>query len=428
VTAGGPGRGRTLFAWGLVDQGLSSVTTFSLSLLTARELGPVGLGTLTLGYAAFLSVLGVQRALITDPLITRLESAKRTPQEALRSALAVTLCGSFLLLALGLGLRSLSSGSLAQGVAIFAPWFAPALAQALMRQWLYREGKGRIAALSMGSWLATMLVAIAAGLHHSDWQFAAAWGLGACVAFALAAAKVHGVGLAAPRAAGAWFTNEALGIGIWRTFSGVVFSFALYLRVALMSAILGSAAVGGYRAIETAFAPTTLIGPALANPGVPVLRRVVDKEPASLWPLALRISGVGTALVLAYILPVAAGRGLVMDAFGPEFRHYQSLILPVAVGAIVGSLGTGFSVLLLAARRMTATAVIVLVQSVLTVGVTAPLALTGGLDGAAWGIAIAAIPPFLLIAVVARRIVRELTGAASHATVVTDVSPTPVSG
>jgi O-antigen/teichoic acid export membrane protein len=417
---------RRFFAWGLFDQALSSATTFSLTLIAARQVGATGLGTLTLGFTAYLTILGAQRSLLIDPLITRLASPERSARDAFRSALAMTFGGAALFSALGVAAGLADGDSFARGVLIFAPWLPAALGQALLSGWLYREGKGRVAALSMASWFTTMLAAIAAGLDSSEWELAAAWGLGASAAFGVAAVHTSGIGLARPRAAITWFAHEALGIGIWRTASGILFNVALYVRVALMSAILGPAAVGGYRAIETAFAPTTLLGPALANPGIPVLRRAVERRPADLWPLALRLSATSTALVLAYILPVAAGRDLVLSVFGPQFGRYESLILPVSVGAIVIGLGTGFSVLLLASRRTSSTALIMLVHAFLTVALTTPLALAAGLDGAAWGIAIATVPPFLLVVVLARRVVRELTGA--PATSSADAAPVTVSG
>ncbi len=394
------------FAWGLTDQALSSATTLLFTLIAARSLGPSGLGTVTLGFAAYLSVLGVHRALVIDPLLTRLESPTRTPREALRAAITITACGSLILAALGAALGLATSGSLALGILAFAPWLAPALVQQLIRAWLYREGRGRIATISSGAWLLAMLAAAAAGLHSDEKQMVAAWGIGGCAALAVAAANTIGAGLSAPRPAMAWFMTEALGLGIWRSASGIIYSVAIYARVAVMSSILGPAAVGGYRAIETAFAPTSLIGPALGNPGLPMMRTLVERRSHNSWALALKISLLSAALAIAYIVPVVFGRNLVIRIFGTGFKGYESLILPIAIGAIVGALGTGFSLLLIAARKMRETALIILLNAGLTLGLALPLAAYSGLEAAAWGVTIAAVPPLLVIVVVARRIVR----------------------
>ena len=95
---------------------------------------------------------------------------------------------------------------------------------------------------------------------------------------------------------------------MWPAVSGIAFSVATYVRVAVMSSLLGPAAVGGYRAIETAFAPTSLVGPALVNPGLPMMRERFERRRVAAWSLARKISMLSTLLVVAYIVPVTLGR------------------------------------------------------------------------------------------------------------------------
>jgi O-antigen/teichoic acid export membrane protein len=364
----------------------------------------------TLGYAAFLIALGVHRSLLVDPLLTRIATATRSTGEALRAAVSVTVLGGALVSALALAVGFAATGAAARGMLVFSPWFAPALTHALLRAWLYRNGRGTIATISSAVWLITMLAAVGAGLQSSDWQITAAWGLGACAALLAAGAGTAGLGLSAPRGAATWFLQEALRVGFWRTASGIVFSAATYVRVAGMSSILGPSAVGGYRAIETVFAPTSLIGPALGNPGIPAMRDAVERRSAASWALALKISLLSTGLVLAFVVPVTLARDLVFDLFGPGFSEYEFLILPIAVGALVGGMGTGFSILLLAARRMDELALLVFVNSVLTLAFALPLAALFGLEAAAWGIVLAAVPPFVMVVVIARRVAQGFRG------------------
>ena len=102
--------------------------------------------------------------------------------------------------------------------------------------------------------------------------------------------------------------------------------------------------------------------------------------------------------------------------FGSDFREYESLILPIALGAVVGGLGTGFSILLLAARKMTATAVIVTVNATLTLALALPAAALFGLQAAAWGIALGAVPPLGLAVGVARRVALGPAGGSADLT------------
>ncbi len=57
------------FGWGLLDQVASSGTNFGLSLFGGRLLGASGLGVIAIGFSAYLIVLGLQRALLSEPLI-----------------------------------------------------------------------------------------------------------------------------------------------------------------------------------------------------------------------------------------------------------------------------------------------------------------------------------------------------------------------
>ena len=73
-------KSRDGFTWGFVSQGFSSGTNFALTLIGARVLGPGGLGVIAIAYTTYLVVLSFQRALVTDPLVTR--SASQPAAEA----------------------------------------------------------------------------------------------------------------------------------------------------------------------------------------------------------------------------------------------------------------------------------------------------------------------------------------------------------
>lgn len=400
-----PPRGSTprLFAWGLIDQCFSSATTLGFTIVAARTLGPSGLGTVSIGLAAIFVALGFERALVIDPLRARISTSPRSAREALSGALGVTVVGGLLLSLLALVVGLTTSGAAGRGILVFAPWIAPVLAQSLLRAWLYREGRGRTAATSTVVWLASMLAVAAAGLRSTEWQITAAWGIGACLSLVVAALGTDDLGLVRLREAASWFRHEAAGLGSWLAGSSILFSAATYVRVAGISSILGTAAVGGYRAIETAFAPVSLIGPALSNPGLPTMRDAVERRASDAWRLAVRLSLLSFGLVLCYVVVVVLAKNLVFRIFGEEFRQYQDLILPIASGQLVGSLGAGFSILLLAERRMRDTATLYVVHAGLILCLALPLAALSGLTAAAWGIAFAELPPLILVIFLSHR-------------------------
>jgi O-antigen/teichoic acid export membrane protein len=358
--------------------------------------------------------VGLQRVLIIDPLLIRIRTASRSAHAAVEAALTTTVSGAVVLTLLGVGIGLTASGTAARALLVFAPWVVPVLAHALLKAWLYREGRPRVATASSAAWLALMSVAVLAGLRSTDWQITAAWGVGACGAAIVAAVGMgERVGIAGARSTLEWFRREALGIGAWTATSSLTYSAADYARVAGISSILGPAALGGYRAIETLFAPTTLIGPAFMSAGLPALRRAVEeREAARAWSLALKISGFATGLVLAYVVAVALLKDPLIRLFGAGFAEYEYLILPVVVTQLFIAVVLGFGLLVVAARRVRLTALITILHAVVMLGLALPLAATRGLEAAAWGVALAWIPTVLLVVMVARRTVATLSGDA----------------
>ena len=287
---------------GLRRSGVLLSTTFILTIVGARNLGPAGLGTLALGYAVFIIALGFQRSIVVEPLIARISTSERSAREAFRGALSATVAGGLVLTLVALGIGIAFSGAGAHGMLLFAPWLVPSLSHSLFRSWLYREGRGSTSAVSGAVWLVTMVLAFALGLRATEWQITAAWGLGSCAALGVAVARTPDVGFASPRSALAWLLHEAVGLGSWRDVF-IIYGAGLYVRVAGLSLILGPAAVGGYRAIETVFSPASLVGPALGYPGVPTMRDTVERRVEDAWSMALKISAASFALVSVSFLP-----------------------------------------------------------------------------------------------------------------------------
>ena len=413
---------RSLFAWGLIDQALSSATTFFLTLIAARSLGPAGLGTIALGYASFLVVLGVHRTLLVDPLVTRVAVATRSTSEAFRAATSTTATAGGLASLVALAVGLVGTGAVARGMLVFSPWFVPALLQALLRSWLYREGRGAVATLSSGAWLLTMAAAVAVGLRSTDWQISAAWGLGACVAVAVAVAGT-GIGLASPRAAGAWFNYGRYGSAVGAQ-PRASCSAQRPPRVSGMSAILGPAAVGGYRSVESIFAPTSLLGPALSEPrhaDDAGSRRARRRPRMDSGPEDQRIEHRARARVHRADHARQRSRPAPLR---PELSRVRESD-PADLGGCAARWHVDrLTILLLAARKMNQLGFLVIVNSVLTLALTLPLAALFGLEAAAWGIVVGAFPPLVLIVLMARRAARELDAPRRDQGIVERVLPT----
>src|SRR4051812_7301189 len=64
-------QGARRLGWGIIDQGLSSLTNLLVSLSVARMLGAEQFGAFSLAYVTYGFILTASRALATDPLIVR---------------------------------------------------------------------------------------------------------------------------------------------------------------------------------------------------------------------------------------------------------------------------------------------------------------------------------------------------------------------
>ena len=104
--------GRRSIAFGFIDQAFSSATNFGLSLIAGRLLGPSGLGEVFLGFSIYLVALGLQRRLLTEPLVASTAGAdvdrlRETTGLSLTVAIAAGLVASVAAIAAGLMLPGL---------------------------------------------------------------------------------------------------------------------------------------------------------------------------------------------------------------------------------------------------------------------------------------------------------------------------------
>lgn len=130
------------------------------------------------GFAAYVVLLGFERALLANPLVAR--SAAHDPVERAASArfgltllLAAALPVAMTFAAMGVVVPA----QFGRGMLLFAPWLVPALVEDLARSILFRDGQGRSAFLADLTWLTLLLVTAPIALTSgSDWAVASCWG------------------------------------------------------------------------------------------------------------------------------------------------------------------------------------------------------------------------------------------------------------
>lgn len=380
---------RRAYGWGVVDSAVSSAANLGLSLLAGRILGPGGLGTLVVGFSVYLVMVSVQRSLVTTPLVSS-SSALSDPErlQATRSALttliALGLAATIVVAAVALPL----SGAIARGLLVVLPWLLPSMVQDFWRAILFRDDRPRAAAFTTSFRLLTMLLlAPLAWAVGNDVAVAAAWGAGFLAASVVGFVQTRLVPARIP-AAVAWWRTSAWPFGRWLVAQESVFTVANYAITFALIGLIGAYAVGGLRAAETAFAPLSLLAPAIALPGLPALTRAADRGYLAAWQLALRLTLATVALtVLYFAVMFVIGEALLVLLYGGDFRQFSSLVVPIGMWQIVAASALGFTLLLNSTRRGHALLICGIVNSCAQLVLITVLAWTNGLTGAAWGLA-----------------------------------------
>jgi O-antigen/teichoic acid export membrane protein len=381
------------FSWGLADQAMSSATNFGLTLLAGRALGPEGLGVVFLGFAMYLLSLALHRALVFDPLVVTtapLDAGERAAKTA--GGLSTTLAGGLLATTAMVVVGLTVDAPLARGMLVFSPWVLPAMLQDLWRALLFRDDRGGAAALNDLVWVAGMVVTLPfAVVAGGEWAIVGCWGAGtlaaAIVGFFQTRLRPGRLGAAAR-----WWRSEALPLGRWLAAASLVYIGGLQLVVFLLASVLGPSAIGGFRAVQTLFAPMTLLGPAASLPGLPRLARGVHVDPSEARRFASKISAAIATLAFVYVGAVLlGGSGLLGLVFGRDFAGYEDLIVPMSVGQLLLAAGLGYSLLLKAAKRGDSLLITRSTAAVATLAFAPLLGSRYGLIGAAWGFVIASV-------------------------------------
>lgn len=390
-------------SWGLVDQAASSATNLLLTVATGRVLGARSLGVVVIGFTAYLLLLGLQRALISEPVVVSTAAARADERlSASRSALTLTLLAggalSVLMAIVGLSV----GGAAGRALWLFSPWMPFALLQDLWRSILFRDSRGRAAAANDSLWLLGMALAlIFAWSLRSDWAIIGAWGFGAALGATTGFAQTR-LRPSPPLGAWAYWRRELWPFGRWLFGGSIAAGAGSQGSVLLTAALLGPGALGGLRAAQTVFAPLTLLSPAIALPALPAMsRRVAVSYQSAKW-FAVKLSGLLAALTTAYVgLVTLGGSGLLTRIFGVSFQGYQDLILPISVQQIIAGTGGGFMLLLLATRGGHAIFAVNMVAVPLSLIAIAVGSAVGGLVGVAWGLTAVAVASAITVATLA---------------------------
>lgn len=329
VTAPGPRR----VSAGLIDQLLSSLTNFTLTIAVARSTPLRDVGTFSALFAAYLLLLGLSRALLAEPYVIRYAGRARHdeagPRQAvLGGALTVGLSGGAAAAILALLLR----GGVSATLMAFAVILPGLLVADAVRYVHFAAGEPSRAVIIDLVWSIVAIGAIAGAVATGEASisvFLVAWGAGAYAAMTVGLAQLG----SGPKPRAAWAHVRAqrdLGLPLLGDF--------LVTQGWNQALVYGVAAVGGLTVLGTLRSAEILLGPlnvlsmGIAITFVPEGVRLRRRESGQLDRL---IIGLAAALVLATVLwgsvllalPERGGRFVL----GANWLDARSVLFPAIV-------------------------------------------------------------------------------------------------
>lgn len=377
--------------WGVVDQGVYSLTNLVLTVLVATSVDAERFGAFAAVYATYLLVYGLVEGSVGNTFAVVYSG---TPAARWRPALARA-AGSAIVAGLVVGGASAAAGLLVGGpfgeaMVAFAAILPALLLQAVWRTAFFAVGEPRRAVVNDLLWAVSQLAALAVvlGLGHDEVAWlVAAWGAGAVVG-ALVGVVQLGV-RPAPSGTVRWL-REHRHLGL--RFSGEFFVLYGSSQVVLLAIgpWAGLDEVGALRGAQVLFGPVQALLLSMRFALTPVFVRVRRSDPRRLVGAAvlasLALAGLALVWGLALLaLPDAAGEALLGDSWAAARTVVPAMTFQVvALGTMFGPF-TGLRAREDAAATLrigTATAVGILVLGLLGADAT-------GATGAQWGISAA---------------------------------------
>lgn len=375
--------------WAALDQVFSSSVNFVLAVAAGRLLGSDGLGSVSIGFSIYLLVLGLGRTLVIQPLVAVTAASAVDKNRIIDARGLLTVLVGAGLAAAATGLLSLVTPmGISQGLLAFSPWLVPTLLFEYCRSLMYRDRRASHAALSSFLWFVVASATILLGRELLTIRtLVALWGggatIGALMGYTAVSFKVRGSADFL-----AWWSANLWPASRWHGLASAIVSSGAYAVTIVLALVLTTSDVGGLRAIQSLFAPLSLIGPALALPGFPRIAALESADLARATVEARKLSVKSTVLVAGAVLMLSLGGHRLLNFFyGAEFERYAVLILPVGFGQLAAAAAGGLVLLLQSQRRTLELLAYGVIGSVTSLGAAWILAASHGLVAATWGLA-----------------------------------------
>ena len=375
--------------WGVLDQGISSLSNFILGIMVARALPAPEFGAFALAFVTFGFVINASRGPSTDPLIVRFSGEPRerwrpAAGAALGTSLSVGVIAGVLCLFVGLAI----GGDIGTGFMALAVGLPGILLQDGYRFAFFSRGQGHRAFLNDLVWgllQTATLVVLAATDHLTIASSLMAFGGTATVAAGFGWWQLRlapHVGMAR-----SWLVEQRA-LGGRYFIENVSTAGARQLRMVAVGLLAGLAAVAQVRAAEILMGPFMTLLAGVSQVSVPEARVVLSNQPRRLIRFCLTLASVQGAaaavwtVVVLIVLPAGLGELLLQDLWEPTQKLLLPLGLVLVLGCFENSASAGLRALG-AARRSLAAQLTGSGLYVLLGGLGAEL---GGAYGSVWGL------------------------------------------
>ncbi|WP_285588999.1 hypothetical protein [Actinomycetospora sp. NBRC 106378] len=388
---------------GVADQVLSSGTNYLTAFIASVVLAPDGFGYFVVAYAVVTIYSAAVRAFVGEPLLAHLPSVD---DEGHRRRLVASSLGAAAVLGIVGGLLALAVGTLVGGplawLTAFALWLPGALvADAGRYACFVRSDTAKALAIDT-AWAAAQAVALGGIALAGTWSvtaLAAAWGVGALGGIAL----LPLLGLPRPADPRPWL-RESRYLAGWFTGVSIIGQSQVYVVLLLAGLLLSHTDAAGLRAVQLLVyqPPMTFMAAVLVLLTPIFARRAVAGDRVALDRFRTLTLGAMAVLGLV-VLSAIPLRHVLLELLFPRYTAFSPLVVPVAIQCALAGLTVAFHAKLRGMRRARA---LFGVQIVMTSGVLTGAALgllVGGVDGLAWGMAIAGAVSLTVMAVAAER-------------------------
>lgn len=380
--------------WNVLDQALSALSNLVLTVLVANAVDRSGFGAFSVAFVVFGICIGIERAVVGQPMSIRYSSAAGAQLAGARarasgSALMIGVVGGALAVVSGLLLPGVLGASLV-AVGVMMPFL---MVQDACRMIFFAASRARSAALNDALWAVLQLggvLLLPLFVEPTAPRLILVWGAGAAISAVVALVQLR----LRPRPSelvswlremrnisGYLVAEYLLGTG---AFQGGIIGVG-----ALVGGAEGLAVIGAFRAAQVVLGPLNMLATAVQTFTLPELSKRRWMSPRQRIGAALTISGFLAGVSVVYgvvtlLVPGSLGEALFSDSWDGA----RAVLLPLALAVVLRSISEGCAQMVYSLDLARRTFRIMVVEAPLVFILMIVGALWAGAEGAAWAMAI----------------------------------------